>query len=83
MGSERDRPQLVLMPSGRRGRVDAGANLLEAARGLGVEIESICGGRQTCGKCQVVVESGRFAKHGIEFERIAPVGGWRGRAAVL
>jgi uncharacterized 2Fe-2S/4Fe-4S cluster protein (DUF4445 family) len=46
--------------------VEAGANLLEAARGLGVEIESICGGRQTCGKCQVIVETGRFAKHGIE-----------------
>ena len=66
MRSEKDRPQLVLMPSGRRGRVEAGANLLEAARRLGVEIESICGGRQTCGKCQVVVETGRFAKHGIE-----------------
>jgi uncharacterized 2Fe-2S/4Fe-4S cluster protein (DUF4445 family) len=63
---EQDRPQLVLMPSGRRGRVEAGTNLLEAARGLGVEIESICGGRQTCGKCQVIVETGRFAKHGIE-----------------
>ena len=66
MDHKADRPQLVLMPSGRRGRVEPGANLLEAARGLGVEIESICGGRQTCGKCQVVVESGHFAKHGIE-----------------
>jgi uncharacterized 2Fe-2S/4Fe-4S cluster protein (DUF4445 family) len=66
MESEQDCPQLVLMPSGRRGRVEVGANLLEAARTLGVEIESICGGRQTCGKCQVVVETGRFAKHGIE-----------------
>jgi len=66
MGSGEDRPRLVLMPSGRQGRVDAGANLLEAARGLGVEIESICGGRQTCGKCQVVLETGHFAKHGIE-----------------
>jgi uncharacterized 2Fe-2S/4Fe-4S cluster protein (DUF4445 family) len=66
MGAERDDPQLVLMPSGRRGRVPTGASLLEAARGLGVEIESICGGRQTCGKCQVVVETGRFPKHGID-----------------
>jgi uncharacterized 2Fe-2S/4Fe-4S cluster protein (DUF4445 family) len=66
MGERNDRPQLVLMPSGRRGRVEAGTNLLAAARALGVEIESICGGRQTCGKCQVAVESGSFAKHGIE-----------------
>jgi uncharacterized 2Fe-2S/4Fe-4S cluster protein (DUF4445 family) len=66
MDRNADRPQLVLMPSGRRGRVEAGANLLEAARGLGIEIESICGGRQTCGKCQVVVETGHFAKQRIE-----------------
>lgn len=42
-----------------------GTNLLQAARELGVELESICGGRQTCGKCQVTVEEGHFPKHGI------------------
>lgn len=42
-----------------------GANLLDAARALGVELESICNGRQTCGKCQVTVEEGYFPKHGI------------------
>ena len=56
---------LVLLPSGRKGKVPLGANLLEAARALGVEIESICGGRQTCGKCQVVLEPGDFPKHGL------------------
>ena len=53
------------MPSGRRGAVARGTDLLEAARSLGVELESICGGRQTCGKCQVVLEEGHFAKLGI------------------
>lgn len=53
------------MPSGRRGQVPIGANLLDAARLLGVELESICGGRQTCGKCQIVVEEGHFPKHAI------------------
>ncbi|OGO09533.1 MAG: ferredoxin [Chloroflexi bacterium RBG_13_66_10] len=57
--------QLVLMPSGRRGAVPRGTNLLDACRSLGVELESICGGRQTCGKCQVIVEVGQFAKHAI------------------
>ena len=57
--------KLILMPSGRQGTVSAGMDLLEAARSLGVELESICGGRQTCGKCQVIVEEGAFAKHGI------------------
>ncbi len=68
-------PLVVLMPSGRRGRVARGTDLLEAARGLGVEIESICGGRQTCGKCQVILEEGHFAKHGItsSVDHLSPV----------
>ncbi|MBK7216124.1 MAG: DUF4445 domain-containing protein [Candidatus Promineofilum sp.] len=53
------------MPSGRRGQVRAGETLLDAARQLGVEIESICGGRLTCAKCRVRIEEGQFAKHGI------------------
>lgn len=57
--------QIALMPSGRRGRVKRGTNLLKAAQELGVELESICGGRQTCLKCQVIVEEGYFPKHGI------------------
>jgi len=57
--------RIALMPSGRKGSVRGGANLLQAARELGVELESICGGRQTCGKCQVVVEEGYFPKHGL------------------
>ena len=57
--------QIALMPAGRKGRVPRGANLLKAAQELGVELESICGGRQTCGKCQVVVEEGHFPKHGL------------------
>lgn len=56
---------LILMPSGRRGQVEAGTPVLEAARQLGVEIESICGGRQTCEKCRVVTENGHFDKLGI------------------
>ena len=58
-------PLVIFMPSGRRGRVPAGTSLLDTARQLGVEIESICGGRLTCGKCRIQVENGQFAKHGI------------------
>lgn len=56
---------IALMPSGRQGQVRRGTNLLNAARDLGVELESICGGKQTCMKCQVVVEEGNYPKHGI------------------
>ena len=56
---------IALMPSGRQGKVRRGTNLLKAAEELGVELESICGGRQTCLKCQVIVEQGHFPKLGI------------------
>jgi uncharacterized 2Fe-2S/4Fe-4S cluster protein (DUF4445 family) len=57
--------KVALMPSGRKGQVPIGSNLLQAAQELGVELESICGGRQTCGKCQIIIEEGKFPKHGI------------------
>lgn len=57
--------QIIFMPSGRRGPAKEGESLLDVARRLGVEIESICGGRLTCAKCKVLVEDGVFPKHGI------------------
>jgi uncharacterized 2Fe-2S/4Fe-4S cluster protein (DUF4445 family) len=57
---------VIFQPSGRRGKVPEGTSLLEAARSLGVGVESICGGRQTCSKCYVRVETGSFTKYGIE-----------------
>ncbi len=65
MTSQKADPLIIFMPSGRRGRVPRGTPALEAARQLGVSIESICGGRLTCNKCLVRVEEGVFAKHGI------------------
>jgi uncharacterized 2Fe-2S/4Fe-4S cluster protein (DUF4445 family) len=38
---------------------------LQAARSLGVDIDSVCGGRGICGRCQVLVSEGEFAKHGL------------------
>ncbi|MDX1600962.1 MAG: hypothetical protein R3191_05560, partial [Anaerolineales bacterium] len=63
-----DRHLLILMPSGRRGEVASGTDLLTACEDLGVDLESICGGRQTCGKCVVEPEFGTFSKHGIKSE---------------
>jgi uncharacterized 2Fe-2S/4Fe-4S cluster protein (DUF4445 family) len=61
-----DSCRVVFLPSGRKGEVPTGTNLLEAANRLGVELESICGGRQTCIKCQVAIEEGHFPKHAIQ-----------------
>ena len=57
---------VVFTPSGRRARVQEGTTLLDAARGLGVDIDSVCGGRGICGRCAVRQSTGSFAKHGIE-----------------
>ena len=56
---------VVFTPSGRRGRFPLGTPLLQAARALGVDIESVCGGRGICGRCQVELSVGQFAKHGL------------------
>jgi uncharacterized 2Fe-2S/4Fe-4S cluster protein (DUF4445 family) len=56
---------VVFTPSGRRGRVAHGSTVLEAARRLGVDLDSVCGGRGICGRCQVEVSEGEHAKHGI------------------
>jgi uncharacterized 2Fe-2S/4Fe-4S cluster protein (DUF4445 family) len=64
-GNGHDDPLIVFMPSGRRGRFPVGTPALQAARQLGVDIDSVCGGRGICGRCQVVVSEGEFAKLGV------------------
>ncbi len=67
---------VVFTPSGKRGRFPVGTPVLKAAQSLGVDIDSVCGGRGLCGRCQVTVGSGEFAKHGIT-SRADHVSGWR------
>ena len=63
--SESNDALIVFTPSGRRGRFRIGTPVLQAARSLGVDIDSVCGGRGICGRCQVVVSEGDFPKHGL------------------
>ena len=56
----------VFTPSGRRGAFPAGTSVLDAARALGVDLDSVCGGRGICGRCQVAVSEGTHAKLGIQ-----------------
>ncbi len=58
-------PLVVFTPSGKRGRFPVGTPLLQAARSLGVDVDSVCGGRALCGRCQVLVMEGDFSKHGV------------------
>ena len=57
--------KVVFTPAGRRGTFPLGTPVLDAARELGVDIASICGGRGLCGRCQVLCSEGDFPKHGI------------------
>ena len=59
---------VIFTPSGRRGRFPEGTTVLDAARSLGVDIDSVCGGRGICGRCQVTQGLGEFPKHGITSE---------------
>jgi uncharacterized 2Fe-2S/4Fe-4S cluster protein (DUF4445 family) len=56
---------VIFTPSGRRGRFENGTTVLDAARSLGVDIDSVCGARGICGRCQVSPGVGEFPKHGI------------------
>jgi uncharacterized 2Fe-2S/4Fe-4S cluster protein (DUF4445 family) len=56
---------IVFSPSGKRGSVPVGTPVLQAARELGVDIDSICGGHARCGRCQVEPLDGEFAREGM------------------
>jgi uncharacterized 2Fe-2S/4Fe-4S cluster protein (DUF4445 family) len=48
-------------PVGRRGSRPPEESLLEAARGLGVDLISICGAKGTCGRCRVQLLDGKLS----------------------
>jgi uncharacterized 2Fe-2S/4Fe-4S cluster protein (DUF4445 family) len=50
-----DAADITFLPNGRRGTVPVGRTVLDAARSLGVDIDSVCGGRGICGRCQVTL----------------------------
>ena len=66
----------VFLPSGKRGSFAAGTTLLQAARSLGVDIDSVCGGRAMCGRCQILCSEGDFPKQGISSRKsnLSPFG---------
>ena len=58
-------PLVVFTPSGKRGHFAVGTPILTAARQLGVDLDSVCGGRGICSKCQITPSYGEFSKHGV------------------
>jgi uncharacterized 2Fe-2S/4Fe-4S cluster protein (DUF4445 family) len=58
-------PLVVFTPSGKRGHFARGTPILTAARQLGVDLDSVCGGRGICSRCQITPSFGEFSKHGV------------------
>jgi uncharacterized 2Fe-2S/4Fe-4S cluster protein (DUF4445 family) len=54
-----DEARVLFTPSGRQGDVATGVSVLDAARALGADLDSICGGRGICGRCQVQLGSSK------------------------
>ncbi len=66
MSGNRTSHRVVFAPSGLTARVAEGTTLLDAARSVGADLDSTCGGRGLCGRCQVIPTSGSFPKWQIE-----------------
>ena len=60
-----DDPLVIFTPSGKRGHFAVGTPILTAPRQLGVDLDSVCGGRGICSKCQITPSFGSFPKHGV------------------
>lgn len=58
-------PLVIFTPSGKRGHFAKGTPILDAARQLGVDLDSVCGGRGICSKCQITPSFGDFPKHSV------------------
>ena len=56
---------VVFQPSGKKGKFSLGTPVLDCARQLGVDIDSVCGGKGICGRCQVSPIYGSFTKFNI------------------
>ncbi|MBI5088280.1 MAG: DUF4445 domain-containing protein, partial [Actinobacteria bacterium] len=64
-------PRIVFVPSGLEGSVAPGTSVLQAARELGVDLDSVCGGRGICGRCQVTFNAGTYAKWQLDVDQTA------------
>lgn len=68
---------VIFQPSGSRGYIEDGKTLKEASRDLGVDLETICGEKTTCGKCKVRIEEGYFERQNVDsrMDHLSPIEG--------
>ncbi len=51
---------ITIQPYGKRIKISTETNLLDALRNAGIIIRSVCGGQGECGKCKIIIKSGKF-----------------------
>jgi len=64
---------VVFQPDNVITEVELGTSLLEAAKKAGIKIESLCGGKGTCGKCKLIVDSGAENLDGPTYEELSAI----------
>jgi len=74
MSEASDLVQVVFTPSGKHTTIESGATVLDVGRSLGVDLDSVCGGRGICGHCQIVAAEGEFLEHGLVSTRASLTG---------
>ncbi len=57
--------KVIFTPSGIRARASEDQTVYDVALAAGVDLQSICGGKGMCNRCQVEVEPGNHAKYGV------------------
>jgi len=57
---------IIFTPSGVRAKAQDGQSVYDVALRNGVDIQSICGGKGLCQRCQIEIEPGKHAKFNIE-----------------
>ncbi len=54
--------KVIFTPSGIRATAQDGESVFDVALAAGVDIQSICGGKGLCKRCQIELEPGEHAK---------------------
>ena len=54
----RNEIEVVFQPYGTRKRILPGSTIMEASKIIGVDLNTLCGGKGTCGKCKVKLQKG-------------------------
>lgn len=65
---------VLILPQNKTVLAEEGSSLLSAVASAGITLTTLCGGEGTCGRCKMIVKSGRVSggtDHGLEKDEVA------------